>query len=434
MQQLNKYALILVVLMSLWVCGAQNIQTQRPLDYPKKLIRNMTSPRMHGRGYVNQGDRIAAEFIAKQFRMNEVKHFGESYFQEYTIDVNTFPGEVFLSINGDTLNAGYDYLIQAESNDGQDSGKVINVAAADIQDAQRFGDKYRMIREGKASIVYLNTLAFSNPDSLKMMRGLAYELAQTCAVITTVKNKLTWSVGRDTARFPIFQIIDSMAPTIIESASYHVDQEYVTGYKTQNVVGFITGRDKKLRDDYVVFTAHYDHLGRMGKDVYFPGANDNASGTAMLMTLARFYSRKPPRRTVVFIAFSGEEAGLEGSKYFVEHPLFKLKKIRFLLNLDIFGSGDDGITVVNAKKHQEEFDLLNKINDERKAVPRIKSRKESYNSDHYPFTLEGVPAWFIYTVGEAKQYHDPDDLLRTLNLNHFIPLRNLLIQFERELG
>ena len=88
----------------------------------------------------------------------------------------------------------------------------------------------------------------------------------------------------------------------------------------------------------------------MGKDVYFPGANDNASGVAMLLNLANYYSKKEnqPKCSIAFIAFAGEEAGLLGSKYFSEHPLIPLNKMKFLVNLDLLGTGDEGMMVVNA--------------------------------------------------------------------------------------
>lgn len=399
----------------------------------KRHIVQLTSPSMHGRGYVQKGDSIAARYIEREFRKNKVNAFKGNYFQNYSFDVNTFPGELLLVIDGDTLQAGKDYLVIPQSNGVNDSGKVITITADDILDGQRFGDKYREIQEGKASMVYLNTKDFTDKDSIQMMKSFAYELSQIVSVIHIKRNKLTWSVGRDTTRNAIIEIIDSVAPDKIESAQIIVEQKFIEDYNTQNVIGYIEGRDQKLKDEYVIFCAHYDHLGRMGRDVYFPGANDNASGTTMLLTLMEYFTHKAPKRSVVFIAFSGEEAGLEGSNYFVNHPLFDLNKIRFVVDLDIFGSGDEGITIVNGDLHKEEFELILNTNEDLKAVPQIKSRKESYNSDHYPFTEKGVPAWFIYTMGKAKQYHDPDDLISSLELNHFIPLRNLLIRFERDL-
>src|SRR5699024_4573068 len=94
--------------------------------------------------------------------------------------------------------------------------------------------------------------------------------------------------------------------------------------------------------DTLVFTAHYDHLGMMGKKAMFPGGNDNASGTSMLLSMAHYFQQNPSDYHLIFIAFAGEEVGLLGSKYFVENKSISLSSIHFLINLDIMGSGEEG--------------------------------------------------------------------------------------------
>jgi Zn-dependent M28 family amino/carboxypeptidase len=178
----------------------------------------------------------------------------------------------------------------------------------------------------------------------------------------------------------------------------------VKKHKTQNVVGFVEGI--KYPDSFFVFTAHYDHIGMMGKDVIFPGANDNASGTAMIMDLAKHYSKSKPEYSIVFIAFSGEEAGLYGSRFFSENPLFPLEKIKLLINLDMVGTGSDGIAFVNGSVFTDLFEIVNQINEEKNYLKRIKARGEACNSDHCFFYQKGVPAFFIYSMGkEHMHYH-----------------------------
>ena len=100
--------------------------------------------------------------------------------------------------------------------------------------------------------------------------------------------------------------------------------------------------------------------------IYFPGANDNASGIAMLLSLAQYYSghRDQIKIFYCFYGFSGEEIALLGSKYYTEHPLFPLSQIRFLINMDIMGTGDEGITVVNGTIYKKAFDDMVKINND----------------------------------------------------------------------
>jgi aminopeptidase YwaD len=184
-------------------------------------------------------------------------------------------------------------------------------------------------------------------------------------------------------------------------------------------------------DSFIVFTAHYDHLGQMGKDVYFPGANDNASGVAMLLNLAKYYSQpeNKPKYSIAFIAFGAEEVGLIGSAYFTMHPLFPLARIHFLINMDILGTGDEGITVVNATLHNPEFVKLKQLNDTNQYLPLIKPRGKASISDHHFFTERGVPCFYIYTLGGIKAYHDTCDQAATLPLTEYDDLFRLLRDF-----
>jgi Zn-dependent M28 family amino/carboxypeptidase len=210
-----------------------------------------------------------------------------------------------------------------------------------------------------------------------------------------------------------------------------IEAELIENYTSQNVIAYIPAKKKCSKT--ILFTAHYDHLGRMGADTYFPGANDNASGTAMLFTMARYFQKNRPNFNIMFIAFAGEEAGLVGSKYFVEHPIIKLKKIEFLINLDIMGSGEEGITVVNATLFEKEFELLQQINKEKNLLAEIKKRGPAANSDHYWFTQKGVPAFFIYTRGPNKHYHDIFDSFEELSFNEYEDITTLLVEFVHEL-
>ncbi|MFT5779088.1 MAG: aminopeptidase YwaD, partial [Crocinitomicaceae bacterium] len=206
---------------------------------------------------------------------------------------------------------------------------------------------------------------------------------------------------------------------------------FIESYATQNIIAYLPA--KKKCTETIVFTAHYDHLGRMGSDTYFPGANDNASGTAMLISMAKYFKEHPSEYNIMFIAFAGEEAGLVGSKYFTEHPILPLKKIRFLINLDIMGSGEEGITAVNATLFEEEFKLLQTINEEKQLLAKVKRRGPAANSDHYWFTEKGVPAFFIYTMGPNKNYHDVFDEYAALSFVEYDDITTLLVSFVERL-
>jgi Zn-dependent M28 family amino/carboxypeptidase len=200
------------------------------------------------------------------------------------------------------------------------------------------------------------------------------------------------------------------------------------------VLAFIAGSAQP--DSFLVLTAHYDHLGRQGREVLFPGANDNASGTAMLLELAAWYAqpRNRPRYSIAFMAFGAEEAGLVGSAFYTQHPLFPLSHIRFLVNLDLLGAGDEGLMVVNGRILEQEFNLLHQLNTRHHYLPLIKGRGKAANSDHYHFTEKGVPAFFFYTLGGPAAYHDPQDLAATLPLSGFTGVFWLIKDFFKVLS
>ena len=152
--------------------------------------------------------------------------------------------------------------------------------------------------------------------------------------------------------------------------------------------------------------------------------------------MAKHFSNQgeKPKYTLAFIAFSGEGLGLLGAKYFTERPLFPLKKIKFLMNYDISGTGDDGIQVVNGKVYKDKFDLLVSLNQKYNLLKEVKIRGEACNSDHCMFHMAGVPSFFIYTLGGIQAYHDVYDKAETLPLTEYEDYFKLIIAFVKEIG
>jgi Zn-dependent M28 family amino/carboxypeptidase len=136
----------------------------------------------------------------------------------------------------------------------------------------------------------------------------------------------------------------------------------------------------------------------------------------------------------MFICFAGEEVGLLGSEYYTEHPFFELNKIKFLLNLDLLGTGDEGMMVVNGSVFENEWNKLDSINSALKLLPKIGKRGKAHNSDHYYFTEKGVPSFFCYTLGGRTAYHDIYDVAEGLPLTKyketFILLKTFLDSFN----
>lgn len=401
------------------------------IDEVRRITKTLCSPEFHGRGYVNRGDSIAAAFIAEEFKKLDVSPVGSSYFQPFTIEsVNTFPGRTKLELFSGELKPGVHFMASPLS--GRYAGKIYPkyVSWATVLDQEKFRDATMEIAKGQKHNAIELDYTNVHEDTLKMIGPLADQLAMYFPVVRRVNSKFTWSVASEQARFPLIEIQDSVYQS---EQSFHLelDVREIEQYSTQNVIARIPGKKKTSKT--IVFTAHYDHLGRFGQDTYFPGANDNASGTAMLISMAKYFKANPPKYNIVFIAFAGEEAGLLGSEYYVNHPLFPLEDIRFLVNLDIMGSGEEGITAVNATLFKKEFKKLTKLNKKYDLLTKVKSRGPAANSDHYWFTENDVPAFFIYTMGPNKHYHDVFDTYEELSFSEYEDITELLVRFVTKL-
>ena len=189
-----------------------------------------------------------------------------------------------------------------------------------------------------------------------------------------------------------------------------------------NVIGVIEG-EGPLADETVVIGAHYDHLGygpfgsrRPASREVHNGADDNATGTAAIMELARRFAEREnkPARRLVFIAFTAEERGLVGSKHYLDDPLFPLESTVAMLNFDMIGHlSEDGLIVGGVRTGKEFAALVDKVSE--KEDLKVKTGGPSGGSDHVGFNAKGVPALFFFT-GMTEIYHTPDDDFDTINV------------------
>lgn len=422
---MHKTNISIFVLFFSFLCSAQ-------IQEVRRITEQLCSPEFHGRGYVQKGDSVAAAFLVEEFKKNGIAPFNGDYFQSFSLDVNTFPGKMSASQHGKELVPGKDFVINPSATGDKTTYQLREVTADEILDlAEIRGIVQRVKSNSSQNTALLIDYTLLAGDTLKKVRGIARELATVLPVVEIIDTKFTWSVGREQSYFPYIEVqkevIDKKAPLTID-----IEAQLVKNYQSQNVMAYIPAKKKCAKT--VIFTAHYDHLGRMGADTYFPGGNDNASGTAMLYTMANYFKNNPSDFNLLFVAFAGEEAGLVGSEYFVNNPPLKLKKVKFLFNLDIMGSGEDGVTIVNATLFEKEFQLLQEINTEKSLLSQIKSRGPAANSDHYWFTEKGVPAFFMYTMGANKHYHDIFDTYEALSFAEYNDITTLLIEFVKRLN
>jgi aminopeptidase YwaD len=401
------------------------------LEYARKVIDDLTAENMHGRGYVQDGDEIAAFYIKEQMENLGVLAFDYNFYQDFTMKVNTFPNDMSAKVDGKALVPGEDFLVSPPSGRASGTYELLWFDLKIMTDTA-WAAKFDSIPK-RNKIIVLDPEQAANEEQKKWFQALQQNPFQAKGVIT-LKDKLTWGVSQSQYPFVMLEILRESLPKDASEISLKIDAQLKSKHRSQNIIGFIEG--KEYPDSFIVFSAHYDHLGRMGKDAYFPGANDNASGIAMLLNLAFHYGKTEnrPDYSIAFIAFGAEEAGLVGSEYYVQNPVFPLEEIKFLLNLDLLGTGEDGITVVNATKHMDSYYKLVEINEKKDYLKKVKKRGPAANSDHYHFAERGVPAFFIYTLGGIAAYHDIYDRAETLPLTEFEDVFRLLSDFVAGMG
>jgi len=405
------------------------------LEIARKVIQDLSAPEMHGRAYVKNGHKKAAAYLAKEFKKRDLQKFGSSYLQSFPISVNTQPGALDLKIDGKTLVPGKDYLIDPSSPSLEGTYDCIVLGIADLLDENVFVQKLNKSND-KVLLIDLYDLETHSKQAaakiLEIVRFLRYSDAHpAAATLVFSSKKLTWNGSTFQSAKPSFTIGKITNIKSMQQVSIHCKSRFRKKTRSQNVIGFLKGRDAS--DSLLVISAHYDHLGRMGKNTYFPGANDNASGVALLLDLAKYFSisENRPKYSLVFVAFGAEELGLLGSKYFVDNPPFALKNIKFLLNFDLAGTGSKGIQVVNATVYPSQFKILQTLNQKQRYVKEIKARGPACNSDHCSFDAFQVPSFYSYTLGGIAAYHDVNDRSDTLPLTSFEGYANLMKAFVK---
>lgn len=396
----------------------------------KRNIQTLSGSGFGGRGYVSNSRDKAARFIARQYAEIGLKAFADApdYFQEYRFPVNTFPNRMDLVVGKKTLEPGADYLVDAASKGFRMEKKqrmhalnLLKVRNEEQWQKLRAGIKSEQVYRLKHVDSFCKRLGLSEQALVAALPAAAYVIPQS--------RKLTWTVSTYVVPASVFYVADSALPRS-KKIQINVDQKFLEQAPSKNIIGYVPGTE--FQDSFIVFTAHYDHLGKMGARTIFPGANDNASGTAFNLELARYFVEHPQKYSVAFIATSGEEAGLLGSSHYADHPVFPLSHIKFLVNIDLMSDASDGITVVNATANPSFFEALTRINAQKNGLTAVKSRDNAPNSDHYPFTQKGVPAVFIYANGGKGYYHDINDKAKEWSLNKIPEVFRLLTGWVTE--
>jgi hypothetical protein len=383
------------------------------MDYTRKVVKDLSGKEYFGRGYVNRGDSLAALYLKKELKGMKLKSFSKDYYQSYTTPINTYPEDLELTVGTKKLEPASDFMVYPNSPSCEGTFDLVWLNKKVM--TSRRALKEFLKKDLSNSFVVVDSTGLKNKELYKFASQLVSENLFKAKGVIQRAGKLKFSAKTYVNDYTTLVVKKSVLDTTAHQIKVKVKNQFIEEYRTQNLAAYIPGKS----DSCIIFTAHYDHLGMMGSKMY-PGANDNASGVAMVLNMAKHYKKKrKPHYTLVFLLVSGEEAGFLGSEYYVENPLIPLEKTKMVINFDMVATGTEAIYLINGKTVPRELAKLNAINKKKEYVFEMYGTGESASSDHAPFHEKGVKAIFFYTHGGNGDYHETTDVSEKLPYTQF---------------
>jgi hypothetical protein len=453
-------------------------------------IAFLSSPEFNGRAATEPGGDLAARFVAAEFRKAGLKPFdGKGYLQEFAltratldeaassvtlvregvrdvlqpatgfdggfkVDVQVSGGLVFVGYGITAPEYGYDdyagvdargkvVLLFSREPQEDDPKSVFRGAALSLYAAQR-AKVLNAQAHGAAAVLVLPAVRFKapprNPSAARGWAATLYDDALRIPMLTLTSGVAARVLpNHRELQERIDQTGRPASAEIAGKVDIKLVQKERRAGKTYNVIGVVEGTDARLKSEAVIVSGHYDHLPNRGEYIY-PGANDNGSGAAAVIEMARLAREQKvkPKRTLVFIAFGAEENGLLGAYQYAERPAVPLKDTRAVLNLDMIARDEahipategrleipaDTSALLNLSGGAWSPDLAASV---RRAAGRFGLRIDPkydqdasqgvlWRSDHFPFLLRGVPAVWIF-AGFHPGYHESTESIEKLNLD-----------------
>ena len=435
---------------------------------------------MLGRDTPSRGLELTAKYVADQFRRFGLRPGGENgtWFQRYPITrrrMDLAQSRVVLKAGGATATARLDATARVVGGDVPReavTGPVVLVGGAVTPEAvgeMRLRDKVvlyvhdysktipaqaaqvgRAIRvSGARAIVAISNLdsaAFAAKVPRHAPERYGMELRTGSPPSLEVSERAVAAV-LDAAGVKLAEVRRAAQPVARDlpgmTASVELSETVTDSLDAPNTVGILEGSDPALRNEYLVFSAHMDHVGITpgARDSINNGADDNASGTAGVIELAEAFSRPGarPRRSIIFLTVSGEEKGLWGSRWFSEHPTVPLDRLVANVNLDMLGRNWPDTIVAIGKEHSDLGATLERVN---AAHPELRmaaiddrwpEERFYFRSDHYNFARKGVPAIFFFN-GVHEDYHRVTDSPEKIDSEKESRILRLLYYFGKEVG
>ena len=450
----------------------------------KEITAALSAPEMEGRGTMQPGGDRAANWIAAHFQKIGLKPLGDkgSYLQKIEFKETLYSPETTFKVGEENLKFGSDYGIAPFSaGNKQASGELVFIAYGMVVDQMKRNDldgvdmqgKIAVILEGppasipkdqwekaKASRIFIQNLFAKGVAGIVFIGHGREENPPEEAIDYYSRRQIQMAdESGSSSQMPPFVYVsakgaeklfaksevnlkdalaqaeknDFKAIKLKQSAKINIKLKTTKG-TASNVVGYLEGSDPKLKEDAVLFSAHYDAYGVENGRIYH-GAADNALGTAEMLAVAEAYSKMPvkPKRSMVFVAVTGEEYGLYGSKYWAKKPTWDIKKVAANLNLDGIGSevyAPVKTIVGYGAEHSSLGAMLADVAQTMQinVIPDpMPDEKVFYRSDHYSFVERGVPALMLLGAPagdkeiwmkrikdwEKKDYHQPGDTIQS---------------------
>lgn len=416
-------------------------------------LRFLASDELRGRDTGSPELEIAARYLAEQFRSYGLDTVpgAEGYFQPVKLVAAQPPAQATLTYGDETFQIASDLLVL--------SGDSVSIEAPLVYAHYGTADELDAAKvEGKIVITKAGGDGVTNPQSFYYMTAGKRERVAARGGIALIElyrssqapwsllvrylnaEQLTLGSNDDAAELelPLLWLNDPKGKNLTlfqdtdeQEATLTVAKKEDTVVPARNVVAMVEGTDARLKDEYIILSAHYDHIGTGSSpdpnDSIYNGARDNAIGTTALLSAAQYLGQHPPQRSVLFIALTAEEKGLLGSSWYAEHPLVPLHQTVFNLNTD--GAGYDDTTKVTAiglERTTAEAAIISASDafGLEAIVDPVPEQNLYDRSDNVSFAQKGVPAVNLApgmtSFGPAimKNYHQVSDEVETLNINY----------------
>ncbi|WP_036164862.1 M28 family peptidase [Massilia sp. 9096] len=405
--------------------AADAIVSRISADSLRGHLSFLASDLLEGRATPSRGQDLAAEYIAAQFRRAGLEPAGDDgYFQTSTWtyaerDMSRFA----FAVHG--MGKAFEVPASALDLRLQDGLNLKDAPVVALPWDEAMANAARA--DGKVLVLTLPADRRAAYGALQKFSGKPALLVLVDASQKQGSGVNGWLLPQDGAKpaapRPTIVLYDAQAATALAAngvtVSLNVPAPTTRPVKLRNVVGVLRGSDAKLKDSYVILSAHYDHLGIRNGDIY-NGANDDGSGTVSVIEIASALAaqKRHPKRSIVFMTFFGEELGLFGSRYYGKHPVFPLKDTVAGINLEQIGRTDDSEGPHVNMANLTGFDYSTVASTLQRAGDKVGVRlvkhpqaSDAYfgRSDNQSLADAGVPAHTLSVAYEFPDYHGKDD-------------------------